>query len=451
VQATLDTLRTAVTGFPDATHFYLLSGDCQSIKSAAFTKGRLDAGGLDHIEAVDFFTSGWIRTGMKEDRLTYRHLFNERTQKGLFYFALSVQRKLGLARKTPEGLRVMIGSQWWCLRRGTVEAILRFLDDRRDVARFFATTWIPDETFFQTLVRHLVPDAEITGRAPTFLAFTDYGMPVTFYNDHYNLLLQQEAFFARKISVEATELRDRLGALWTEPERQFQPSDEGRALHAFLTGRGRVGRRYAPRFWEERKPQRRRDLLLITCKKWHVAKRLVGLARERLGLPGVAFVFNEAECDLPDLGGIETSLEKRNRHRRALVAMLYDCYQADKLLVCVDPSSTDIIADLFKSSGRVRLLEVECLYSDAFLAGHAKRVGLMRDTSRDETLAQLLPTLRSEIAFELERIAQAGFPEVHRLSETAPQDDNTAALSAFFGISTQVAAEVSETPHLFKD
>ncbi len=66
------------------------------------------------------------------------------------------------------------------------------LGQRPDVMRFFRTTWIPDETFFQTLVRHLVPDREIENRTLTFLMFTDYGMPVTFYNDHYDLLLGQD-------------------------------------------------------------------------------------------------------------------------------------------------------------------------------------------------------------------------------------------------------------------
>ena len=31
--------------------------------------------------------------------------------------------------------------------------------------RFFRTTWIPDETFFQTLVRHLVPEPRDPSRA----------------------------------------------------------------------------------------------------------------------------------------------------------------------------------------------------------------------------------------------------------------------------------------------
>jgi hypothetical protein len=114
----------------------------------------------------------------------------------------------------PADIQVMIGSQWWCLRRRTVEAVLDFIRKRPDVVRFFRTTWIPDETFFQTLVRHLVPDREIVSRSLTFKMFSDYGMPVTFYNDQYDLLISQDYLFARKISPEARVLEERLGALW---------------------------------------------------------------------------------------------------------------------------------------------------------------------------------------------------------------------------------------------
>lgn len=240
VAATLEALRAAVTTWPDATHFYMVSGDCMPIKTAEYAHAFLDQRDCDYIEAVDFFTSGWIRTGMQEDRLYYRHWFNEREQKRLFYASLGVQRALKLAREVPEGIKVHIGSQWWCLRRATVETLLAFCAERPDVVRFFSTTWIPDETFFQTLVRHLIPEAEIESRTPTFLMFSDYGMPVTFYNDHYDLLLGQDFLFARKISAEAQELKDRLGALWAETGRSFAISGEGKRLHAFLTGQGRV-------------------------------------------------------------------------------------------------------------------------------------------------------------------------------------------------------------------
>ncbi|MGA9411602.1 MAG: beta-1,6-N-acetylglucosaminyltransferase, partial [Roseobacter sp.] len=181
VQASLNALEAAVEAFPRATHFYMVSGDCMTIKTAEFTHQYLDDNDADFIECFDYFESDWIKTGMKEERLIYRHFFNERKNKTLFYNAMAIQQKMGLQRKLPKDLEMRIGSQWWCLRRLTVEKVMDFLRTRRDIKRFFSTTWIPDETFFQTIVPHLIPEEEIRSRTLTFLMFTDYGMPVTFY------------------------------------------------------------------------------------------------------------------------------------------------------------------------------------------------------------------------------------------------------------------------------
>ena len=246
VDATLQAVQAAVDAFPRATHFYMLSGDCMPIKSAEFAHTFLDREEVDYIESFDFFNSDWIKTGIKDERLIYRHWFNERNRKALFYASMNLQKKLGLARKVPSDIAMQIGSQWWCLRRRTIEMLLEFCARRRDVMRFFRTTWIPDETFFQTLVRHLVPEHEIRTRTLTFLMFTDYGMPVTFYNDHYDLLLSQDYLFARKISPDAKDLKERLGKLYAAKGVRFGISNEGRSLFKFLTGRGRIGRRFAP-------------------------------------------------------------------------------------------------------------------------------------------------------------------------------------------------------------
>ena len=122
VAATLETLRAAEAAFPSATHFYMLSGDCMPVKTAEYAHQRLEAEDVDFIESFDFFTSDWIKTGIKEERLTYRHWFNERRQKRLFYASLDWQKRLGLTRRVPGDLKMRIGSQWWCLRRRTVEA-----------------------------------------------------------------------------------------------------------------------------------------------------------------------------------------------------------------------------------------------------------------------------------------------------------------------------------------
>ena len=99
VQATLHAVEAAVDSFPRATHFYMVSGDCMAIKSATHAKAQLDQDDCDYIESFDFFESDWIKTGMKEERLIYRHFFNERVNKTLFYNSWWAQQKLGLERE----------------------------------------------------------------------------------------------------------------------------------------------------------------------------------------------------------------------------------------------------------------------------------------------------------------------------------------------------------------
>ncbi|WP_298677482.1 DUF5928 domain-containing protein [uncultured Lentibacter sp.] len=452
VQATLNAVEAAVAAFPRATHFYMLSGDCMAIKSAEYAHDFLDNEDVDYIESFDYFESDWIKTGMKEERLIYRHFFNERTQKRRFYAAFNLQRKLGLTRKIPHDIEVQIGSQWWCLRRRTIEWILAFTKARKDVMRFFRTTWIPDETFFQTLVRHLVPENEIRTRTLTFLMFTDYGMPVTFYNDHYDLLLSQDYLFARKISPEAKELKRRLGLLYATRGRAFKISNEGASLFRFLTSRGREGRRFGTRFWEsEGSIGRERELLIVVCKKWHVAKRLVERIHKFSGIPCVEYLFNEESTPLPDLGGLQSTIVKRHRHRRALLRMLFDYYETNQLVVCIDPSNIDLLNDFCSDRSKTRLLEIECDFSDAYLTGHAMRVGLAGEKTPRETLERLLPTIRADMLHESDILRDAHFDGHHRLSETGSLEENATALAHFLATTEEMGLEIANIDYLFAD
>ena len=452
VQATLYAVEAAVKAFPRATHFYMLSGDCMAIKSAEYTHKFLDENDADFIESFDYFESDWIKTGFKEERLIYRHYFNERKHKKLFYASFNAQKRLGLTREVPADLQVMIGSQWWCLRRRTIEWVLDFTRKRRDVMRFFRTTWIPDETFFQTIVRHLVPEEEIRTRTLTFLMFTDYGMPVTFYDDHYELLLAQDFLFARKISPEARDLKRRLGLLYAAENVPFQISNEGASLFKFLTGRGRIGRRFATRFWEtESTLGRDRELMIIICKKWHVAKRLLERIRIMTNVPTIEYLFNEEHTQLPDLGGIQTTLGKRTRHRRALMRMLFDYYETDRLIVCMDPGELDLLQDFAGDRSVTRMLEIQCSFTDSYLVGHAMRVGLAGEQTSPETLERLLPTIRNDMTFESDRIRDAEFEHLEQMREGADVTENAKALSRFLAVPEDKAREIASVDYLFAD
>ncbi|MEM6373070.1 MAG: DUF5928 domain-containing protein, partial [Pseudomonadota bacterium] len=320
------------------------------------------------------------------------------------------------------------------------------------VMRFFRTTWIPDETFFQTIVRHVVPENEIRCRTLTFLLFSDYGMPVTFYNDHYDLLLGQDFLFARKISPEALDLKRRLGLLYAAKDVHFQISNEGASLFKFLSGRGRIGRRFATRFWEtESTLGRNRELLIIICKKWHVAKRMLDRIRQMTNVPAIEYLFNEEHSPLPDLGGIQSTLGKRTRHRRALMRMLFDYYDTDRLIVCMDPGNLDLLEDFSGDRSVTRMLEIQCNFTDDYLVGHAIRVGLAGEQTGAETIERLLPTIRNDMIFESDRIRDADFEHLVRIRESADLDDNARALAQFLSVPHDKAREIAEVDYLFSD
>jgi hypothetical protein len=452
VEATLQAVRAALQTFPGATHLYMLSGDCMPIKSARHIQAFLDADDADYIESFDFFTSGWIKTGPRDERLVYRHYFNERRQKRLFYASMAAQKWWGLLRAVPKDLSIRIGSQWWCLRRRTVEQVLEFAQTRRDVMRFFRTTWIPDETFFQTLVPHLVAAREIRVRTLSFLMFTDYGLPLTFYNDHYDLLVSQDYLFARKISGDADRLKLRLGELYASDQNAAPISDEGRKLFHFLTGRGRHGQRFGTRIWERGGSLgRERSLRMIACKKWHVAKRLADRITGATGIVSLHYLFDELATPMPDLGGIESSLEKRRQHRRAVMRLVFEAARSDDLVICVDPANLDVIEDFQTDRATVKVLEIDCEFSDQDLLGHALRIGLAAERSPADTIARLLPTIRNEIRHESDRIAGANLRHFGRIRQSTSAAENAVALAAFLDIPVGKAQMISETDYLFVD
>ncbi|RNF32816.1 DUF5928 domain-containing protein [Paracoccus methylarcula] len=452
VAATLLAVEAAVEAFPEATHFYMLSGDCMPVKSGEYAHDFLARHDGDFIESFDFFDSDWIKTGIKEERLIYRHFFNERKYKWLFYTSLDLQRRFRLRRNIPSDLQIMIGSQWWCLRRQTILNLLNFCRERRDMMRFFATTWIPDETFFQTLVAHLVPKTEIHRRTLTFLMFTDYGMPATFYNDHYDLLLRQDYLFARKISAEALELRERLGALWQANGQEFVISDEGPRLFRFLTGRGRVGRRFAPRFWESEGNLGRNQMVhLIVAKKWHIAKRLTARIRELTTIPALDYVFDEQEANLPWLGGVASSLTKRQRHRRALLRLLFDEYESRQMVLCIDPSALSLITDFVGDKAETRILFIDNVFDDDYLRGHMGRIGLTGATTPEDVVERLLPVVRADLDQEAERLRDMNFERFDVIADEQPLDQNAVAIERFLDVSPEIAQDLAGTEHLFAD
>jgi hypothetical protein len=240
--------------------------------------------------------------------------------------------------------------------------------------------------------------------------------------------------------------------LYASEGARFQVSNEGRALFEFLTAKGRIGRRFAPRFWEkESSLGRERELLIVVCKKWHVAKRLVERIRQMTNIPCIEYLFNEDACALPDLGGIQSTMGKRHRHRRALMRMLFDYYETDRLVICLDPGNIDLLEDFGRDRATTRLLEIECHFSEDYLIGHAMRVGLAGAQTPRDTIARLLPSVRNDILLESDRIRDAQFDNHLQLREIDPAEANARALAEFLTVPDQTAREIVALDHLFAD
>jgi hypothetical protein len=167
--------------------------------------------------------------------------------------------------------------------------------------------------------------------------------------------------------------------------------------------------------------------------------------------PAIDYLFHEEHTPLPDLGGIEAALFKRTRHRRALLRMLYDYYQSDRMLICLDPSAIELMHDFHADRCTTRFLHIECNFSDDYLVGHAQRVGLAGERTPKSALNNLLPTIRNDITYEADSIRDAGFDHLSQLNENATTEQNAAQLARFLSVPQQQATEILRVDHLFCD
>jgi len=217
VQATLDASEMLLARHPDVTNILLISGSCLPVRPVKQLRKFLQRNEkTDFIESVSVRNNYWVKGGLNEERFTLYFPFSWQKQRKLFDTLVDVQRKLKIERTLPEGLVPHIGSQWWCLTARTLRAIL--MDPRRPhYDSYFSRSWIPDESYFQTLAR--AHARKIESRSLTFSKFDYMGKPFNFYDDHIELLTRSNCFMGRKIWAGADLLYKEL----LDPDRSNQP------------------------------------------------------------------------------------------------------------------------------------------------------------------------------------------------------------------------------------
>ncbi|MEM7731746.1 MAG: beta-1,6-N-acetylglucosaminyltransferase [Pseudomonadota bacterium] len=246
VSATQTAAQRMLDDFPNVRHVYLTSGSCLPLRPVQELFDYLDERPqTDFIESATTADVPWTVGGLDRERFLLRFPFSWRRQRMLFDMYVRFQRLIGYKRDIPNGIVPHMGSQWWCLTRQTLSAILED-PERRRYDRYFRYVWIPDESYFQTLSR--LYSRQIESRSLTLSKFDYQGKPHMFYDDHLQLLRRSDCFVARKI--------------WPFANRLYEAflKDPGDAMKKTEPNPGKIDRIFAKAV--ERRTRGRRGLYM---------------------------------------------------------------------------------------------------------------------------------------------------------------------------------------------
>ena len=315
VDAELRMCREIFNKWPDTSHVQLISGDTLPTKPLPDLHEFLSAQpDTDFIESFAVDDNNWVTGGLGIERFTLLFPFSWKTQRRLFDFWVETQRKLGIRRSMPEGLTPYIGSQWWCLTRQTILAILDD-PDRESYDRYFGKCWIPDESYFQTLVRK--HSRKVISKSLVYSKFDHQGKPTTFYDDHLGGLEALDAFFVRKVWDGAGLLYKRFlsgGEMFrshsiktTSISQQIDIANKRRKV-------GRTGLRM-----QSREPNKWHEPNVVTSQSYdvfagyeNVTSGFFDWASKYSSHPNLGYVFDGDRVEFPELdqvgpGGISSS------------------------------------------------------------------------------------------------------------------------------------------------
>ena len=210
--------------FPDVGHVYLASGACLPLRPVTELQTYLEAHQqTDFIESATTSDVPWTIGGLDRERFTLRFPFAWKKHRRLFDRFVQLQQLLGYRRTIPDGIVPHMGSQWWCLTRQTLDAILRD-PQRATYESYFRSVWIPDESYYQTLTR--LHARKVESRSLTLAKFDYQGKPHIFFDDHLELLQRSGSFVARKIWRDA-DLLYQTFPLPKDPSRTLQEPNSG--------------------------------------------------------------------------------------------------------------------------------------------------------------------------------------------------------------------------------
>src|SRR6056297_1712447 len=451
VGATQDAADILLRDFADVRHVWLASGSCLPLRPVQELIDYLDARpDTDFIESARLSEMPWSIGGLDAERFTLHFPLSWRRHRRLFDRYVDLQRAMGVRRRLPDGIEPHLGSQWWCLTRRTLSAILD-APDRARVDRYFSRTWIPDESYFQTRARQF--SRRLESRSLTLSKFDHQGRPHVFYDDHLQLLRRSDCFVARKIwpgaeRLYAAFLTDQAGAM---TRKNPDPGKIDRVFSRALDRRrhGRPGLLMQSRFPSEEHGQAR------ACAAYSVFEGFADLFEDfgpwlarRTGMRVHGHLFAPERAEFADgqtvmNGALSDSAALRDYNPRAFLASLIwntrgerQCFQFGprdviediEWYIAKDPNAQISVISgawavpLFKSNGNFADIRREAALLQQIESQHLKvlRSSWIKARVRIWTMAEFIEAPMEPLQTIIDEIGQQnlrGLAEVPRMAD----------------------------------
>ncbi len=227
VEAILNLLTTAVSSYEPHDYYCLLSGVDYPLRPNSYIERYLERHkGKQFINTtkipdpdagkpIDRISKIFIDRELKADHILTRHLPD--------YFIDKINKR-GIEREYHSAFNGYVpcgGSTWWAFTPDAVQYIFDFVADNPDLYNFYRSTFIPDESFFQTAIHNA--NRFSTQRNFSFADWSRSGQahPAMFDGDHINALATNgltvqdhygagEFLFARKFPDNSETLVERV-------------------------------------------------------------------------------------------------------------------------------------------------------------------------------------------------------------------------------------------------
>ncbi len=211
--ATISLIKAAVST-KDYSNFLLISDDTVPIAPLDVLKSRLvspvERISLREIKENDHFYTRYQRFFYFDHAAT--SLLGRPIEESYMdeEFFNSLSRLTARKDKGKAVIRLLYGSQWWCLTSRSVNMILYIHENREDIRESFEFSAVPDEMYFQTLVGNF-SDLTHIANSPVFVEWSKHPKPFVYSNmSELPIFDNNYQLFIRKISANSADFAEQL-------------------------------------------------------------------------------------------------------------------------------------------------------------------------------------------------------------------------------------------------